>query len=132
MRRGQDWTGTARLDLARQCSVGCGEAIAADGSTGNFGSLCCSLWRVDEAMSGGVRLGKAQCGMDRSGEAMVADGSTELRKKFPAALLGEWLWSGALRSGKVWRGKIRFGLSWLIVADGSTGAFGLLCRPLSG
>jgi hypothetical protein len=82
-------------------------------------------------MSGGVRLGKAQCGMDRSGEAMVADGSTEgvslpccsLRRVDMVSFGGAGpaiAWSGMTWSGVV------------IAADGSTGAFGLLCCSLSG
>jgi hypothetical protein len=54
-----------------------GRITVADGSTGGLGSLCCSLWRADWAMSGGVRLGKTRCGMGRSGEVIAADGSKE-------------------------------------------------------
>ena len=54
-----------------------GGATVADGSTGAFGLLCCSLWRADWAMPGAARLGKTRCGMIRSGEAIAADSSKE-------------------------------------------------------
>jgi hypothetical protein len=39
-----------------------GVAIAADGSTEDFGPLCCSLLRVDEAKPGLVRTGDVRRG----------------------------------------------------------------------
>ena len=44
-----------------------GMVTAADGSTGGFGSHCCSLWRVDEVWPVGVRRGYAGLGTASTG-----------------------------------------------------------------
>jgi hypothetical protein len=69
-----EWTGlgSVRSGKAVRSKARRGPAIAADGSTGGFGFLCCSLRRADAVGSGQVRLGKAALG-----GATVADGSTE-------------------------------------------------------
>jgi hypothetical protein len=61
-----------------------GRAIVADGSKEGLGSPCCSLDRADMAGLGSTRRGVAGRGV-----AIAADGSTELRKRLPAALFGE-------------------------------------------
>jgi hypothetical protein len=75
---------SARRVRVRRCEV-----IAADGSTGGLGSLCCSLWRADQARQTSVRRVVAGSGSVRRCEVIVADGSTELRKRLPAALFGK-------------------------------------------
>ena len=45
-----------------------------------------------QARTGLARLERVVFGMVLQGPAIVADGSTELRKKFPAALFREWSW----------------------------------------
>lgn len=75
---------------------------AADGSTGGFGSHCCSLWRVDEPWLGGswpgkVRLGGVWSGLVWLGAARTADGSTE---GSPSLLFSrEQVWSGPASRG---------------------------------
>lgn len=46
------------------------------------------------------------------GPAIVADGSTELRKRLPAALFGEWFGPGSSRRGLVVHGRVWLGLHW--------------------
>ena len=70
-----------------------------------------------------MRCGGAWRGEAAHGKATVADGSTELRKKFPAALFREWTWLGVVGSGRA-----RLGPA--IAADGSTEHFGVPCCSL--
>ena len=59
-----------------QGRTGSGKVTVADGSTEDFGPLCCSLWRVDDASYGTAWPGRARHGTTSYGEATVADGST--------------------------------------------------------
>ena len=86
-----------------------GRVNAADGSTEDASPLCCSLCRVDKVKQGGAWPGEVVQGRVRYGMLIVADSSTELRKRLPAALYGEWLrfgrtWTGKLKCDKVRRG----------------------------
>lgn len=123
--------GMASLGEARPVPVASGRARwglvnAADGSTEGASPLCCSLWGVVMAWSAMVwsamaGFGRVRRGPVERGLAIAADGSTELRKRLPAALLKS-------RQGFAWRGLAWLGLVWFtwarqgeaIAADGST------------
>jgi hypothetical protein len=102
-----------------------GKVKAADGSTEGESLPCCSLWRVDtvgldEVWSGGVRQGWVRqgnsCRQQHGGLRLSLLLSLER-----ADMVG----SGQVRLGRLGNGWVRLGRA--IVADGSTGAFGLFC-----
>jgi len=105
----------------RHGQAGLGEVIVADGSTGVCGLLCCSLWKVVVAGRALVSCGAARRGLVRQGNSC----RRQQGGRKPSLLLSlesrlGTAWIGRLRTGAVWRGEV-------IAADGSTGAFGLLC-----
>ena len=99
--------GQVRYDRARCVAAEQGDAMAADSSTGNFGSLCCSLRRVDES-----GLGKVGSGMTGSGLATVADGSTGAfgllccSRKGVVMVRQVLVGYGKARSGHAWCGRV--------------------------
>ena len=72
-----------------------GRAIVADSSTGNFGSLCCSLWRADAVRQGATGRGVVWTG----GVEQGYDGRRQHGGFRPSLLL-----SLEGRHGKVWLG----------------------------
>jgi hypothetical protein len=98
-------------------------AMVANGSTEGASPLCCSFW---ESRLGAADFGWAWCGEVRPGSTMRGYSCKRQHGgRKPSLLLssGKWSWHGAARHGQVWPGEA-------IVADGSTGAFGLFCCSL--
>jgi hypothetical protein len=101
--RGLDWRGLV---------------TAADGSTGSFGSLCCSLWRTDLTGLGPIRQGGFRRGTARSGRARTADGSTE---GSPSLLFSR---------EQAWHGDASFGMAlWGTASRAMAGLLGLRLTP---
>lgn len=105
----QGWIclGTAGLGMVRRggaWAAGHVTARAADGSTGGFGSHCCSLRRADAAGPGAAWPGVAWMGRAGLGAARAADSSTELLWRLPAALI-----RGQTRQDQAWHAAVRHG-----------------------
>ena len=93
-------------EQTRRVSVGTGVARQGPVCRGNscrrqHGALRCSLLLSLEGRCGRERHGQVRPGLARRGAVMVADSSTELRKKFPAAFFGGQTGLGSIRSGQV-------------------------------
>jgi hypothetical protein len=118
MRQGRQGSGLAQYVGAGYGRFWYGMATAADGSTGGFGSHCCSLWRTDLTGLGPIRQGGFRRGTARSGRARTADGSTE---GSPSLLFSR---------EQVWHGDASFGMaSWGTVSWAMAGLLGLRLTP---
>jgi len=113
LKGGRGQAGFVMVWLGRARSV---PVTVADGSTGEFAPLRCSLWRVDMVGSGQMRLGRLGIGWVRLGKVIAADGSKE-GVSLPCCSLRR---ADKARPGGSRRGRVRTALVW----QGESGRFG--------